>query len=325
MMNFRAGVRRKFSTTATSETSTISTTISRPTKIKQRRKYLMRSTTKRIESQESTTPRLKADNRFRFVSRRPYLRSTPKQEYQTVVSGNQPILDNDQHNQPILDNDQLPEKSTEISDFAMALQSIQKAPLPKETLPEITSRSPQTTIRNIKKGSRVTLTTPRNYNRIKAAGTRPHIIVNRPILSTFSVPYSSPQPTDTFSTSPAPLFISFVSTAPVQRAPYRRVTPPSVSKFYSPSSDYDFYQTAAGGTLTELPKQSKVLLHSNGVIECLDQGNFPHPVSCKKFISCAEMGAGKVLGWEYTCPKNLSFDPIGGICNWSAGLGCEEQ
>lgn len=68
--------------------------------------------------------------------------------------------------------------------------------------------------------------------------------------------------------------------------------------------------------------KGKVLIHPSGKIQCLDQGNFPHPVSCRKFISCAKMENGAVIGWEYTCPKNLSFDPIGGICNWAAGLGC---
>lgn len=70
--------------------------------------------------------------------------------------------------------------------------------------------------------------------------------------------------------------------------------------------------------------QIKVVLHGPGVIECLDQGNFPHPLSCRKFISCAKMETGGVVGWEYTCPRNLSYDPVGGICNWSAGLGCKE-
>lgn len=72
------------------------------------------------------------------------------------------------------------------------------------------------------------------------------------------------------------------------------------------------------------PKQVKVIMHGPGIIECLDQGNFPHPLSCKKFISCAKMEIGGVIGWEYTCPKGLSYDPVGGICNWSAGLGCNE-
>lgn len=75
---------------------------------------------------------------------------------------------------------------------------------------------------------------------------------------------------------------------------------------------------------SSLPLKLKVILHGDGLIECLDQGNFPHPLSCRKFISCAKFETGGVVGWEYTCPKNLSYDPVGGMCNWSAGLGCKE-
>lgn len=89
-------------------------------------------------------------------------------------------------------------------------------------------------------------------------------------------------------------------------------------------ADYDYYDNIEASILGKIPEHSKVLLHGNGIIECLDQGNFPHPVSCKKFIYCAKMDNDKIVGWEYTCPKNLSFDPIGGICNWSAGLGCND-
>jgi len=74
----------------------------------------------------------------------------------------------------------------------------------------------------------------------------------------------------------------------------------------------------------EIPITGKVRIHSDGYIECLDMGNFPHPFSCRKFISCAKMEYDTLLGWEYTCPKGLSFDPIGGICNWAAGLGCKD-
>ncbi|XP_022207565.2 serine-rich adhesin for platelets [Nilaparvata lugens] len=74
----------------------------------------------------------------------------------------------------------------------------------------------------------------------------------------------------------------------------------------------------------DVPLSGKVRIHNDGYIECLDVGNFPHPFSCRKFISCAKMETEHLLGWEYTCPRGLSFDPIGGICNWSAGLGCKE-
>ncbi|XP_022917556.1 uncharacterized protein [Onthophagus taurus] len=99
------------------------------------------------------------------------------------------------------------------------------------------------------------------------------------------------------------------------------VTPSQLVKTIKPLK-YDYFENFSG-ILKSIPEHSKVLIDDNGIIHCLDQGNFPHPVSCKKFISCARM-EGRVLGWEYTCPKNLSFDPIGGLCNWSADLGCDE-
>ncbi|XP_069690493.1 uncharacterized protein Cht6 isoform X3 [Periplaneta americana] len=91
-----------------------------------------------------------------------------------------------------------------------------------------------------------------------------------------------------------------------------------------PVIDYEYYDDEDVGILDTAPVAGKVKIHSDGYIECLDRGNFPHPFSCKKFISCAKMENGNLLGWEYTCPRQLSFDPIGGICNWSAGLGCKE-
>ncbi|CAK1551328.1 unnamed protein product [Leptosia nina] len=89
--------------------------------------------------------------------------------------------------------------------------------------------------------------------------------------------------------------------------------------------EYDYYDDDQEKIGVKYEKETKVILDGKGNIECLDIGNFPHPSSCKKFISCARIRGGSVLGWEYICPKGLSFDPVGGICNWSAGLGCQEK
>ncbi|XP_045490770.1 mucin-5AC isoform X2 [Pieris rapae] len=90
-------------------------------------------------------------------------------------------------------------------------------------------------------------------------------------------------------------------------------------------SEFDYYDDDQEKIGVKYEKETKVILDGTGNIECLDIGNFPHPSSCKKFISCARIRGGSVLGWEYICPKGLSFDPVGGICNWSAGLGCQEK
>lgn len=96
---------------------------------------------------------------------------------------------------------------------------------------------------------------------------------------------------------------------------------PSLQDIYN---DYQDPESEFHADPVDIPISGKVRIHSDGYIECLDMGNFPHPFSCKKFISCAKMEYESLLGWEYTCPKGLSFDPIGGICNWAAGLGCKE-
>ncbi|XP_043798177.1 mucin-12 isoform X3 [Apis laboriosa] len=91
-----------------------------------------------------------------------------------------------------------------------------------------------------------------------------------------------------------------------------------------PVVDYDYYEDEEEPVIGKSTFNGKLFLTSKGTFRCLDQGNFPHPYSCKKFIICARMVNGLVIGAEYTCPDRLSFDPVGGICNWSAGLGCKE-
>lgn len=120
--------------------------------------------------------------------------------------------------------------------------------------------------------------------------------------------------------SPRP-FTKSRTTTPKSEAPKRSsYVTKKKSGSYEITPEYEDYYAEP----VDIPLSGKVRIHSDGYIECLDIGNFPHPFSCKKFISCAKMENDHLLGWEYTCPRGLSFDPIGGICNWSAGLGCKE-
>lgn len=89
--------------------------------------------------------------------------------------------------------------------------------------------------------------------------------------------------------------------------------------------DYDYYVDEEVRLSIRPELKDKIYITRGGTIGCLDQGNFAHPTSCKKFITCARMVNSQVVATEYTCPDKLSFDPVGGICNWSAGLGCKEQ
>ncbi|CAH2095875.1 unnamed protein product [Euphydryas editha] len=109
----------------------------------------------------------------------------------------------------------------------------------------------------------------------------------------------------------------------VQKIPVQQVQ--KTNRPIKPIIDYDYYDASQEEVVHKYEDEPKVILHAKGNIECLDRGNFPHPTSCKKFISCARMESGALIGWEYICPKGLSFDPVGGMCNWSAGLGCFEK
>ncbi|XP_029343203.1 flocculation protein FLO11 isoform X2 [Acyrthosiphon pisum] len=87
-------------------------------------------------------------------------------------------------------------------------------------------------------------------------------------------------------------------------------------------ADYSEPEQASDSSEQRVALKGKVRIHGDGYIECLDMGSFPHPFSCQKFISCAKTEYGALFGWEYTCPKGLSFDQVGGICNWSSGPVC---
>ncbi|XP_047029941.1 mucin-5AC-like [Helicoverpa zea] len=108
------------------------------------------------------------------------------------------------------------------------------------------------------------------------------------------------------------------------KKPFEKI-PKAPKKTYRPIANYDYYDDSDEKVAVKYVEGTKIVMHDDGHIECLDIGNFPHPKSCKKFISCARIDNGSLLGWEYICPKGLSFDPVGGICNWSAGLGCDEK
>ncbi|CAH1711931.1 unnamed protein product [Chironomus riparius] len=76
-----------------------------------------------------------------------------------------------------------------------------------------------------------------------------------------------------------------------------------------------------------LGSQVKVILHSvssdmeKTKIECLELGNYPHPLSCDMYISCAKV-RGFLEGFIFSCGDGMSFDPISSVCDWSIKIGC---
>lgn len=124
------------------------------------------------------------------------------------------------------------------------------------------------------------------------------------------------------------------STTPRTTSPRRGGRPPAPrSSTVRPTSQiadyiydtlYDDDAGALGGTLGELADLTeKALLLPGGKVKCYDTGYFAHPESCKKFISCSKTVRGAVRGWVYTCPQQLVFDPVGGMCNWAEAVDCK--
>lgn len=71
-----------------------------------------------------------------------------------------------------------------------------------------------------------------------------------------------------------------------------------------------------------------VEIDEDGRVFCYDIGNFAYPEDCRKFVQCAR-GPGRgelepISGWVHTCPRALSFDPVGAICNWGSPVRCRQ-
>lgn len=69
-----------------------------------------------------------------------------------------------------------------------------------------------------------------------------------------------------------------------------------------------------------------VEIDEDGAVFCYDVGNFAYPDDCRKFVQCARAaGSGPIQGWVQTCPRILSFDPVGAICNWGSPVRCRQS
>lgn len=140
----------------------------------------------------------------------------------------------------------------------------------------------------------------------------------------------TPRPVVRLSSTPESktTFISTTERA-IPKRPSPRIPKTTKSPSLSPNEyeyvydDYDLGNGALGGSLGDLASLSnKAVIRADGSIECSDTGYFPHPESCKKFISCSKTVRGYLRGWVYTCPQELVFDPVGGMCNWTETVDC---
>lgn len=206
------------------------------------------------------------------------------------------------------------------SEFLFPLQPVrtttQKSTTPKRFLLDIFD---EVTSRPIEKETPKTTTEVIERLPVRVQGTRK--LTPRPVESEPKPVRTRPPPRQR-TTTPQPRTTG--SPRPSRQRPL--VTTP-LSPLFPVDYDYvyDFNPDAGalGGTLADLANLSnKATLHKDGTIECSDTGYFPHPNSCKKFISCSKTVRGFLRGWIYTCPQELVFDPVGGMCNWTEDVDC---
>ncbi|KAL1517942.1 hypothetical protein ABEB36_001638 [Hypothenemus hampei] len=347
---FRVGYRRRSTTirpaVSTSSTNTPASTsrpsprLTKPSRRKGPPYSRIRPTTRPIESQVSVTRSAQRQStRYSFMSRKPYLRTTTPKAliYNTT---DQFIESSNQEDHPINKIVTRPQVFRLNPKITTTRTSTEPVPTTENVL-KISTYKPliDTTVNPEKETVAITVPFPiENFNPTQLFDISPKFSIENfdrptalPLLSQdfssqtitaqdFVNKYVSTRSRSRYSTTTETPFVIITS------GPDRNKVPPIFQKtsWKSAIKDYDYYDSIDASIVGKIPEHSKVLLHGNGIIECLDQGNFPHPLSCKKFIYCAKMDSDKIIGWEYTCPKNLSFDPIGGMCNWSAGLGCNE-
>lgn len=137
-------------------------------------------------------------------------------------------------------------------------------------------------------------------------------------------PSPRPRPTQSPARSPRPPRPAFVRIPLPSQTSFRPVQSAILAGGGETDYYYDDLDGALTGTLGQLATLTeKAVLMADGSVQCYDTGYFAHPDSCKKFISCSKTVRGLVRGWVYTCPQQLVFDPVGGMCNWAETVDCE--
>ena len=163
-------------------------------------------------------------------------------------------------------------------------------------------------------------TTQQNIRRFSTTPTPKIVTTEEPVIRT-----RGPTTTRTIRTTQRTPFIEKTTRRSGRPAvQVRKTTPRPV--FGDVSLDYIYNDDGAlGGDLGDLAEltNDKAQLLSDGSVKCLETGYFSHPDSCKRFISCSKTVRGAVRGWVYTCPQQLVFDPVGGMCNWAEAVDCK--
>ncbi|CAH2002615.1 unnamed protein product [Acanthoscelides obtectus] len=182
----------------TSSLSTAAPLFSRPTRFKPHRKYLATTPPAKILESQVFASRIKPDNRFRFVPRKPISvrTSTTTSTTTTTAPTTTLVPETDQVKESSIQQsqeqyiDDQKDKTTELAQFATAVQKLQ------QVQPPTTKRKPET--QRIK----ITTNAQRSKNKYRGPG---QFLVNKAVLTT-------PQ---TYHTVPARLKQTLRTTTPI--------------------------------------------------------------------------------------------------------------
>jgi len=110
--------------------------------------------------------------------------------------------------------------------------------------------------------------------------------------------------------------------APIKIAiPVRAVAPASFDDVDEEFDDALPIVDDAGVQVQGSENGNVVEIDEDGRVFCFDVGTFAYPEDCSKFVRCARENSA-LRGWVQSCPTLLSFDPVGGLCNWGNPSRC---
>ena len=214
-----------------------------------------------------------------------------------------------------------------IEDDEEELIEEEELPVPSSSTTTTTSTTSKPTTTTRPNRLAVTRRRPLNSQPVASQSTAIPIITSTParaaIVIAIPAPLTRPIGDDFQKTSP--------SVAPSSAPNRQKQQPQSTLKrpqFQSAEQD-DIdgdAEVIQGSPVGSNSAGNVVEIDEDGHVFCYDVGNFAYPEDCRRFVQCARPGDHEpTQGWVHTCPRALSFDPVGAICNWGSPVRCRQQ
>lgn len=130
-----------------------------------------------------------------------------------------------------------------------------------------------------------------------------------------------------------PIAITTTTTPATTQVPITRATPrattasprafrPTTTRFTTttPAAPKRIRLKQADGAVIDEEFEG-LTLDENGTLECLEQGVYPHPTDCDKYVSCVHEQT-KFTAYPYKCPVGQLYDEFTGRCLEEESVDC---